>query len=220
MSLGRWAFDIATAGPRAELAHAVETGRNVQDGTRMLYATARFADQYRAAGRERVGAELWHSSEDRLRAVQEIAGEFQAFQSDLAQGLAARAAARKATDTSPSDEIWVKADIVPTLTEWQAFAARETSSWITRFTTTWEVYEDWKDKLRHLRALARAHGLILTSPEPRDLPRTVWDRGTSGSGSMTDTWLGAAKVVVLAAVGVTGFVTLYSAIRDLRGHDH
>lgn len=219
MTLGRWALDIATAGPRAEVARVVGAAYDVRDGARMIYATGRFAQNSRPdvdGNTVFIGAELWHSAEDRLRAVKKIADEFQLFQQDLGAALSARAAASPGTPTN--DEVWVKADILPTLAEWQAFAARETSSWLTRFTTSWETYEDWKDKLRHLRALVRAHGLVLTSPEPAELPKTVWDRGATGTGTGTDTWLGALKVVVLAAVGVTGFVTLYSAVRDLRGH--
>jgi hypothetical protein len=164
----------------------------------------------------RVGAEWWHSSSDRQAAVAQLSTDFLTFQSDLVAAIAARAGSLT-PEQKRLDDAWVSCDVQPTLAEWQAFAARESDSWLTRLTTSWDVFEEWMERLRRLRALARAHGLELQSAEPVDLPRTVWQRGTSGGGSASDTWLGFLKVVVYSAVGITGFATLYSVLRDLRG---
>jgi hypothetical protein len=163
-------------------------------------------------GRAQVGAELWHSTSDRMHVIQRLSTDFLNFQNDLAAGLATRTAEQKS-----SDEIWVTADIKPTLAEWQAFAAREAGSWLARLTTSWAVFKQWLDRLRQLRALARAHGIALGSAEPLDLPTTIWERGTTGGGTSSDTLFGFLWVCVYAAVGITGFTALYAALRDLRG---
>lgn len=164
----------------------------------------------------RVGTEWWHSGSDRQHAVAQLSTDFLTFQNDLMAAITARGGALS-SEQKRLDDAWVACDVRPTLAEWQAFAARESDSWLTRLTTSWDVFEEWMERLRRLRALARAHGLELQSAEPVDLPRTVWQRGTSGGGSASDTWLGFLKVVVYSAVGITGFATLYSVLRDLRG---
>lgn len=196
--MGRW-IDVDEEGPDTALVAASP-------------ASAMVNGAVEDHGRVRVGAELFHSGSDRLHAIQRLSTDFLNFQNDLAAGLATRS-----PDLKTSDETWVTADIRPTLVEWQAFAARESGSWLARLTTSWAVFKEWLDRLRQLRALTRAHGLTLASAEPLDLPQTIWERGTTGGGTSSDTLFGFLWVCVYAAVGITGFTALYAALRDLRG---
>ncbi len=218
MTLGRWALEYATRGPRADIAHAQSIARSARFGATSVLAASRFAENRHRAGEPLavIGSEWFHSGADRIRAITQLATDFEVFQNDLGAGMAARMANRT-PEERVLDEAWLRADVVPTLAEWSAFAAKENASWLVRFTTGWDAYQEWQDRLKRLRELARAHGVHLASAEPVALPKTIWERGSAGAGSTADTWLGVLKVVVLAAIGVTGFATLFAVVRDLRG---
>jgi len=82
------------------------------------------------------------------------------------------------------------------------------ASWARRTATTWSTYEDWLDRIRDLRSSARAHGLVLSSPEPADLPRTVYQRAASGCGSDGEAWWTLGRVALYTTVGIFGVLTL------------
>jgi hypothetical protein len=111
---------------------------------------------------------------------------------------------------------WFAADVTPTLEEWRAFVSHQNESWWTKAATSWETYEEWWDRLRTLRSLARAHGILLQSAEPVPLPKTIWQRGAEGKGSEATAILGVLKVGVFAALSITGAVSLLAIIRDAR----
>lgn len=216
MTLGRWAFDVATARPRAKIAEITGIANTTRRAAHGVWTAARFNDNVHQDPKPFavVGAEWFHSAEDKVRAVHLIDQDFKIFQEDLGHAMAARLATI-APEQLAADDQWVKTDVIPTSIKWQEFLNRETASWLARWTTNWDTFEDWQEKLKRLRELARARGIILTTAEPTPLPKTVWERGASGAGSTADTWLGMLKVVVLAGIGVTGFVTLFSVFRDL-----
>ena len=85
--------------------------------------------------------------------------------------------------------------------------------------TDWDTFERWLDKLRAARANARARDFELSSPEPAELPETVWDQAAEGRGGEAVALLGLAKIAIAggaALVGAVGLVTLVRDIRDRR----
>lgn len=182
--------------------------RRAYSGTRGAYQGARGLAHYRGMTSAQVGSEWFHSVADRSRAVHQLNTDFQVLIADLAATVTA--------NPTPSAAQWLSADVTPVIKDWTDFAQRETASWFTRAATDWPAFETWLMKLRRLRELARSHGIALTSPEPLDLPKTVWDRAASGNGDEVVSWLGVARVVGLGVVGVAGVIGLFTLWRDLK----
>lgn len=159
-----------------------------------------------------VGQEFFHTAADRVRAIATLSTYFKTLADDLSTWLMANV---DKADASVSAQ-WFAADVTPTLEEWRAFVAHQGESWWTKAATSWETYEEWWDRLRTLRALARAHGILLQSAEPVPLPKTIWQRGAEGKGSEATAILGVLKVGVFAALTLTGAVSLLAIIRDSR----
>jgi hypothetical protein len=111
---------------------------------------------------------------------------------------------------------WLAADVTPTLEEWNAFVTHEGRSWWTKLATSWETFEQWWDRLKQLRSLARAHGIMLQSAEPVPLPKTIWQQGAEGRGSEATAILGVLKIGALAALTIMGAAGLFSAIHNLQ----
>lgn len=166
--------------------------------------TARGRAQVHSAG------EIVHGDGDRLRALAQLETDWLAFGRDVA-------AAAAAPDAPAPLVSWASANVVPTIAEWEVFRSNESAGWSTRFATSWDAFEGWLLRLRRLRELARLSGVILTSPEPIDLPKTIWQKGEHGSGGEASTLWTMLKLVVYAAVGITGVVTLYAVARDVKG---
>lgn len=157
-----------------------------------------------------VGQEWFHTVADRQRAIGQLTSGFQALTTDLAAWHAANPTAANASASAQ----WIAADVTPTLEEWKGFAEHESSSWWVRAATGWDAFEDWYDRLKRLRELARAHGIALQSSEPLPLPKTIWQRGAEGKGSEAAAWLGVLKIGVLAALSITGAISLYGLLRE------
>jgi len=165
----------------------------------------------------RIGQELFHTVADRERAIGQLATGFKALASDLAIWQTTNADKPDASTTAQ----WLAADVTPTLEEWKEFVQHEQQSWWTKLATSWETFESWFDRLKQLRALARAHGVTLQSAEPRPLPKTIWQKSEEGKGSEATAILGVLKIGALTALGIIGAAGLYTAIRNLgaRAHD-
>ena len=147
-----------------------------------------------------VGQELIHTVADRGRALAQISTGFRALASDLAVWLSSN---REQPEASASAQ-WIAADVTPTLEEWNNFVEHEGRSWWTKLATSWETFEQWWDRLKQLRALARAHGMILQSAEPIPLPKTIWQQGAEGKGSEATAVLGVLKIGALSALTIMG----------------
>ena len=80
----------------------------------------------------------------------------------------------------------------------------------------WKIYQRWWDRLHRARELARSRGVILTSPDPVPLPKTVWQRGADGTGSTLDAWISLGRKVFFGTLAVTGAWGLYHAIYRTR----
>jgi hypothetical protein len=159
-----------------------------------------------------VGQEFFHTVADRERAIMSLSTHFRALANDLATWQAAN----KSAPTAASSAQWLDADVTPTLEEWKGFVDQQDASWWTKAATSWETFEEWWNRLRQLRTLARAHGIALESSEPVPLPKTIWQRADSGKGSEAAALLGVLKVGVFAALTVMGTVSLFTIVRDLR----
>jgi hypothetical protein len=159
-----------------------------------------------------VGQELFHGIADRKRATAAISTGFKALANDLAVWQAANVAAPGASSTAQ----WLAADVTPTLDEWRSFAEHEDKSWWTKIATSWETFEEWLARLRQLRALARAHGVVLQSPEPAELPKTIWQKSAEGKGGEATALLGVLKIGALGILTIMGFAGLYAVIREIR----
>ena len=159
-----------------------------------------------------VGQEFFHTAADRMRAIATLSTYFKTLAEDLSTWLMANVNKANASTSAQ----WFAVDVTPTLEEWGIFVAHQNESWWTKAATSWETYEEWWDRLRTLRSLARAHGILLQSAEPVPLPKTIWQRGAEGKGSEATAILGVLKVGVFAALTITGAVSLLAILRDLR----
>jgi hypothetical protein len=162
-----------------------------------------------------VGQELIHTVSDRRRALAQISTGFRTLASDLAVWLSTNSDQPGASTRAQ----WLAADVTPTLEEWKAFVTHEGRSWWTKLATSWETFEQWWDRLKQLRSLARAHGIMLQSAEPVPLPKTIWQQGAEGKGSEATAILGVLKIGALSALTIMGAAGLFSAIHNLRARE-
>lgn len=160
----------------------------------------------------RVGQELFHTVADRTRVLSMLSTSFQSLSSDLAVWQTANRDLPQATSTAQ----WIAADVTPTLDEWRQFVEHESRSWWSKLATNWETYEEWLTRLRQLRSMARAHGILLQSAEPVDLPKTIWQRGAEGKGSEAAALLGVLKIGAGALLTIMGIVGVYEVVHKLR----
>lgn len=158
-----------------------------------------------------IGQELFHTVADRERAITHLSMDFRALANDLAVWQASN------NDDPNASKIaqWIAVDVTPTLGEWAAFVANA-RSWWTKRATSWETFGCWMDRLKQLRALARAHGVTLQSTEPVPLPKTIWQRSAEGNGSEATAILGVLKIGALTALSIMGAAGLFAAIRSLQ----
>lgn len=159
-----------------------------------------------------VGQELLHTVADRKRAIAQISTGFRTLASDLAVWLASNQDQPGASTRAQ----WLAADVTPTLEEWNEFVVHEGRSWWTKLATSWETFEQWWDRLKQLRSLARAHGMTLQSAEPVPLPKTIWQQGAEGKGSEATAVLGVLKIGALTALTIMGAAGLFAGIHNLR----
>ncbi len=160
--------------------------------------------------RARIGGEWFHSGADRERALDDLGLAFQLLAMELMHGPIDRDPARLRAFGQ-----WLELDVAPALEQWNAFAARERQSWWVRAATSWPTFLTWRERLKNLRQLARAHGIVLESPEPELLPMTIWEKSEGGaSGNEAAPWFGLAKIVIGGAIALTGAITVYSVVKD------
>lgn len=230
MGIGRYAINAIDAGWSAagEVQHAASLGRHVRDSIGRARWGADGLEQLRAAsggrytgvpellvGGVRIGNGLYHGDGDRTLALAMLDQGF----ADLGRELADAITGAPPSERNAATAQWWLVHVQPTIAEWQRFAANERASWIARVATKWETFVEWRDRLVRLRENARIQGIALASPEPRSLPQTITERGHAGAGSPFQTLWTFVKVLLYAAVGVTGFYGLYSVARDWRANN-
>ncbi len=204
----------AVVGPVTPIIPMIDAARRIPPAARRLWVGTRGLGGRDAAEQPltEVGQEFFHTTADRARAIATLSTYFQALSNDLA---AWQLANKDKSNASVSAQ-WLSADVTPTLEEWRDFVAHQDMSWWTKTATSWETYEEWWNRLRTLRALARAHGILLQSSEPTPLPKTIWQKGAEGKGGQATAVLGVLKVGVFAILTITGAVSLYTNVRRLR----
>lgn len=159
-----------------------------------------------------IGQELFHTAGDRVRAIAQLETGFRALANDLAVWQTSNTDHPDASKTAQ----WIAADVIPMLEEWRTFVTRENKSWWVKIATNWDTFEQWWDRLKQLRSMARLHGVSLQSAEPVPLPKTIWQHSEAGNGSEASAVLGVLKIGALTALGFMGIAGLYAAIRNLR----
>jgi len=191
----------------------------VADVSRASRGARRWWDASRAIGGRaeadrpvtEIGQELFHTTTDRERAIEQLTTGFRALVSDLAVWQLTN----KDHPEASANAQWLAADVTPTLEEWNTFVEHERRSWWTKAATSWETFESWWERLRQLRGLARARGMQLQSAEPVPLPKTIWQRSAEGKGSEAAAILGVLKIGAFSALAIMGAAGLYGAIRSL-----
>jgi len=159
-----------------------------------------------------IGQELFHTVADREHAIAYLSTGFRALVSDLAIWQASN---KDHPDASVNAQ-WFAADVTPTLEEFNAFAEYERKSWWRKLATSWETFENWWDRLKQLRSLARAHGIMLQSAELLPLPKTIWQKSEEGKGTEATAILGVLKIGAFTMLGIMGVAGLFGAVRNLR----
>jgi len=186
------------------LRRARETGKGARNA---LWASRAMKDRRELGA---VGTEWFHTMSDRKRAIEEIGAGFRDLAADLTTWNA------EPSDKTAATAQWVKIDVIPALLDWNTWSKGEIESWFVRTFTSWDTFEKWHARLMRLRELARAHGIVLCSPEPLPLQKTIWDAGAAGNGGKLGAALGAGKIVFAAAVGIAGFITVVAAVNSFR----
>jgi hypothetical protein len=192
----------------------------VADVSRAREGAQRWWDASRAIGGRgeaarpvtEIGQELFHTVGDRERAIAHLSTGFRALADDLAVWQTSNT---NHPDASANAQ-WLAADVTPMLEEWNQFVDHERKSWWTKLATSWETFEGWWERLKQMRALARAHGITLQSSEPTPLPKTIWQKSAEGKGSEATAILGVLKIGALSALAIMGAAGLYGAVRNLR----
>lgn len=148
-----------------------------------------------------IGGEWFHGAGDRRVALAQLIQEFDALAADLA-GM-------------PADS-GIAAALAPTLDGFAAFAQSEARSTLAPWITEWSVYEIWYERLIWARLAARAAGVSLASPEPRPLPKTIFERGEDGTGSSTDRLVVFGRDAIKIGLGVVAALGIWRALRAVK----
>lgn len=181
--------------------------------------------QLRGSPREVVGISLFHTVGDRERAMDAINTDVRQLQNEV-MAKAGYSADPYREASGPLWEWWKLAGI-PIIEEWQKFYADMWDSYMSRWASSWETYENWQQRIKKLRGLTEARlregGDRLETPSPEDLPTTVWADVThtvkKGAG---DIWSGAGDVWSLvkygawAVLGIGAIVALSSVASNLK----
>lgn len=149
-----------------------------------------------------LGGEFSHGAGDRTNALASIGSDFLALGRDLA-------AADACTE-------WIATDVAPVFSAWATFVTRMADSPLASYVTQWRVFEAWWQRVVDLREAARARGIVLASPEPQPLPKTIWQRGADGTGSTFDAWMSLGRKGFFAALALTGAIGLYVTVKNVR----
>lgn len=207
-----------TVGAISEAHDAARGAARMYHATNEIKADRRTRDRdIRRGGQPVSSGEWFHGPEERKRALASLATDYAAFRNDLAITARGPNDGRPGSDgRSGSDGAWLHAVVDPVLAEWERFLAHVNANDLSILTLEWNALEEWHERLARLRELARTRGIALASPDPVRLPKTIWERGGSGSGSAADTAVSFLKVGVLAVIAATGFVGFFSVIRTWR----
>ncbi len=216
MGFGRWVLDAATSAAIVSdgVDRAESLGRLAVTGASRLGRGASVVHDHGNRSRREVaeqvliGGEFYHSDNDREQALAMLDREIGRLRAEVEPRASAVAAPIALTR-------WWQIDVLPILSEWAGFREHQ-ASWFHRLATEWAVYETWLGKIRSIRSGARALGIQLSEPEPGVLPRTVFERGASGSGTTLASAWTVGRVLLYTAVGIAGVLSLHTVWREFR----
>ena len=175
------------------------------------------ADLVTRRERALIGISLFHTVGDRERAVEQMSTDFAGTYGDLFTALGWRPDHPELDQTSPLYSFWV-IDVKPTADEWGKFRDEQRDSYFARWSTSWEAYESWQERLNRLRDVIRARLGHMTSAEPVSLPTAILADAADATKKVVEKTLDVAKVATVAAIGVGGALLVYAMIRrDRRG---
>jgi hypothetical protein len=171
------------------------------------YRWDREADGPAAGARREAAAikgEIWHGAGDRELAIGQIGSDLEALHVDIGRAASAGDANAQAL-----------LDVIgPTIVQWDTFVSHERSTVLAPWVTEWSTFETWWQRVRALRDAAKAKGIPLASPEMAPLPKTIWQRAESGTGTTLDVWISALKTVILGTMAIVGAAGFCSVVRD------
>lgn len=160
--------------------------------------------QIASGGRTLVGAAWFHGLGDREAALAQLDMGYVLFATDVV------------ANASEHDRAWISTDVLPLVTSWAAFEKSARGSTIALVAIDWETFERWLDKLKAARAAARTRDIALASPEPGELPETVFDQAREGHGGSLVATIGVVKLAIAGVVALAGAWGVYSVVRDWR----
>lgn len=147
-----------------------------------------------------IGSDWYHGTGDRRDALAQLRGDFDHLRADLAS----------VAPTSP-----IAVALAPTLDAFDEFYQAETTSTLAPWITEWSVFEAWKERIAWARMAARAAGIPLASPEPTNLPKTMWERGQDGSGTGADRAFVFGRDVIKLGLGVAAVIGIWKFGRKI-----
>ena len=142
-----------------------------------------------------VGGNLYHDAVDRKEALAQLRGDFDRLHADLANAVPV---------TAP-----IAVALAPTFDAFDDFYTAETTHTLAPWITEWSVFEAWKERVAWARMAARAAGVPLGSPEPTNLPKTMWERGQDGTGSGTDRAFVFGRDLFKLGLGVAAVIGIW-----------
>lgn len=146
---------------------------------------------------------------DRERVLRQLHTEFAQLEEDFAA---------KMTTRDARDPLWQWWQIagVPTLAEWHAFYADQIDSWWSKFSTDWDVYTDWQERLVRLREASagklKQAGKHLETPDPVNLPKVPWKGLGEDARHAVDETAKILKYAGYAAIGVAGLLVVSNVV--------
>lgn len=233
LAAGRWTWDTARAaiGARDHVTGIADIGRHAARAASRITTGIGGLGEQGLRGRHKVAHDLrarneaiisgalpqtdagiFFGGDDRATALALLTVGFSALRADLESTLRAHIS----DPTMDRARMWWTTEALPTFAEWDEFAKNEKASWIARFATSWEAFEEWRHRLLSMRDTARAVGLAVNAPPPAQLPMTLFQRGAAGRGSFLESLWTAVKSVAFGVVAIFGFFGLYGAYRDIR----
>ncbi len=207
------AYDAATRARELAERTAI-SGRRIADGAGVLHERIRRGPTSQTGtigpGRPPVvtGRDVFHGDEDKISAVTAMDQALTALR-DQVRASATQAGAAKLLSS------WWADELEPAIARWEAFKASQ-GEWIARFATDWSTYQAWYARILALRSEARIAGAPISGPPPRELPQTIFERGSSGTGTRVEALWTSGKVVLYTALGIAGIWGLYAVAKDAK----
>lgn len=155
-----------------------------------------------------IGRDVFHGDEDKISAIIAMNQAFTSLRDQVKPGATQAGAARALSS-------WWTDELEPAVSQWEAFRVSQ-GEWIARFAADWSAYQAWYARLLALRSEARMVGAPISGPSPGELPQTIFERGSSGTGTRAEALWTSGRVVLYTALGIAGIWGLYAVAKDAK----